>query len=460
MDATVLDADACRARRARLTAALPPEVPVALIFAGAPVARNYPAAAYPFRASSHFLYLVGLPLEAGVLRLEGEHPTLFVPTPTADDALWHGAPMSFQEIGELTGLTIEPLEKLGAAGLSSAATLPAPDAATRESQTALLGRKLSILEHEGDRCLATAMVELRLRHDDAAKAGLKRAAGATVAAHTAGLEATRGGSLEAVVRAALEGEVLRRNMTTAYTPIVTTRGEVLHNHAYHHKMQPGDVMLVDFGAETPDGWAGDVTRCWPVSGSWSGSQRDAYQLVLTAQQAAIEAVRPGARYRDVHLTACRSLASGLVDVGILRGDVDELVADGVHALFFPHGVGHLLGLDVHDMEDLGDLAGYPEGRHRSEQFGLSYLRLDRDLEAGMAVTIEPGFYQVPAILEDPERLAIAGDRLDRAALERFADVRGIRIEDDILVTEAGSEVLTDALPKEPGAVANLVGGAR
>ncbi len=203
-----------------------------------------------------------------------------------------------------------------------------------------------------------------------------------------------------------------------------------------------------------------MTRTWPVSGGFTGAQRDAYTLVLASQRAAIEAVRPGARYRDVHRVAARTMAAGLVELGVLRGDPDELVADGVHALFFPHGVGHLLGLDVHDMEDLGDRAGYAPGRTRSDAFGLCTLRLDRDLLPGMAVTIEPGFYQVPAILNDPARTAVAGDRLVRGALERFSGVRGIRIEDDVLVTEAGHEVLTTAIPKAPDEVERVVAASR
>jgi Xaa-Pro aminopeptidase len=162
---------------------------------------------------------------------------------------------------------------------------------------------------------------------------------------------------------------------------------------------------------------------------------------------------PGTRYRDAHLAAARALTSGLVDLGILRGDVDELVADDVHALFFPHGVGHLLGLDVHDMEDLGDEAGYAPGRTRSEAPGLRYLRLDRDLLPGMAVTVEPGFYQIPALLSPGSAYRRrAGDRLREGVLARFADVRGIRIEDDVLIGASGASRLTEALPRTPDAV--------
>jgi Xaa-Pro aminopeptidase len=147
----------------------------------------------------------------------------------------------------------------------------------------------------------------------------------------------------------------------------------------------------------------------------------------------------------------------LIELGIFRGDTSELLSDGVHALFFPHGVGHLIGLDVHDMEDLGDLAGYDDGRFRSQQFGLNYLRLDRDLRAGMAVTIEPGYYQIPALLDSQSEISKkVGDRLNRVELAKFQDVRGIRIEDDVLVTETGCEVLTRAIPKTVAEVEALL----
>jgi Xaa-Pro aminopeptidase len=156
-------------------------------------------------------------------------------------------------------------------------------------------------------------------------------------------------------------------------------------------------------------------------------------------------VGPGVEYRAVHLEACRVLAEGLVSIGILKGDVETLLERDAHALFFPHGIGHLLGLDVHDMEDLGDWAGYSDGRERSPRFGLGYLRLDRTLEAGMVVTVEPGFYQVPSLLYDSALAKSVSDCVDWARLEDFADVRGVRLEDDVLVTDTGFENLTNAV---------------
>jgi Xaa-Pro aminopeptidase len=318
-----------------------------------------------------------------------------------------------------------------------------------------LGRDVEQLGRDEtiDGPLLEALVALRLCHDQAALHELRRAAELSVDAHLTGMRATRAGLREHSVVAAMEGVLGAAGFTTAYGSIVTTHGEVLHDQT----LRDGDLLLADVGAETGAGYAADVTRTWPVSGRFSATQREIYQLVLEAQRAALREVRPGARYRDVHLAAAAALCRCLVDVGVLRGDPEGLLERGAHALFMPHGIGHLLGLDVHDMEDLGDRAGYAPGRTRAAQFGLSYLRLDRDLAPGMLVTIEPGFYQVPFLLREPERVGLDGSVIDRERLAQFADVRGIRIEDDVLVTAAGHEVLTARLPKEPGAIEAAVG---
>jgi Xaa-Pro aminopeptidase len=444
--------DALEARRAKLAARLGNRP--ALIAAGLPRPRNYAANQYPFRASSHFLYLFGQPLRGAFACYDGGDYTLYLPDPYPDQALWEGAPPSADEIAAATGCRVRPLARLAASVRGRAvATLPAPDAETCFEQGRLLQREIrrGVIDVL-DAPLADAMIELRLRHDDAAVTELTQAAAATALAHAAGMAATRPGRTAAEVRAAMEAPLVARGMTCAYPSIVTPHGEILHSERYDLTLASGDLLLADVGAETAGGWAGDVTRTWPVSGRFSPTQRDAYQVVLQAQKQAIAAVTPGSRYRNVHLVACQAIAAGLVDLGILRGNPIELTADGVVALLFPHGVGHLLGLDVHDMEDLGDRAGYAPGRERSKQFGLRALRLDRDLAPGMAVTIEPGFYVSPAILGDPTLAKVAGDRLDRDRLAAFSDVRGIRIEDDVLVTTAGREVLTEAIPKSPEAV--------
>ncbi len=430
----------------------------ALIPAGSPVGRNYPANTYPFRASSHFLYFVGLPLAGAAALLHEGRLRLFVEPPGPDDALWHGDAPSMAELADALGEEIAPLDALqGELRRLAVGTVPAPDAATRSAQRAWLGRELEV-RTEDDARVRAAIVELRLVHDDAALAELSRAAAATIGSHRRGMAVTRPGATEAEICAAMEAELASRGMGTAYGSIVTVHGEVLHNPFKLERLSAGELLLADVGAETEGGFAGDVTRTWPVSGRFSAAQRAIYDVVLSAQEAALEAARPGARFRDVHLAASRAIATGLVGIGVLRGDPEELVADRVDALFFPHGVGHLLGLDVHDMEDLGDEAGYPPGRARSPEPGLRYLRLDRDLAPGMVVTIEPGFYRIPALLAPGSPLrARAGDRLRDDVLARFGDVRGIRIEDDVLVTQTGAVRLTEALPRTASEVEALVG---
>ncbi|MGF1537932.1 MAG: aminopeptidase P family protein [Elainellaceae cyanobacterium] len=451
--ATSLSA-ALRRRRERLAQRY--DAPVAL-WSGGPVPRNFPANRYPFRASSHFLYFAGLPLRDAVILLQQGRLSLFMDEAPADSELWHGRAPSRDEIAAAMGADgAYPLSALPQHLPPKVATLgPRP---LKPEQAIALGRPVDSAPTAADQALAAAVVQLRLTHDEHALAEIRRAAGVTVEAHLAGMAYTRNAARESDVRSAMERVILRHDMTTAYNSIVTVHGEVLHNERYANPLTDGDLLLADVGAEAESGWASDVTRTWPVSGTFSRTQREIYEVVLAAHDGAIAAVKPGVEYRDIHWRACRILTEGLVDLGILAGSVDALLEQDAHALFFPHGVGHLLGLDVHDMEDLGDLAGYAPGRSRSPRFGLGYLRLNRPLQAGMMVTIEPGFYQVPAILNDPQRRSRYGDMVNWARLAQFADVRGIRIEDDVLVTSAGAETLTAALPTAAAAVEALVAG--
>lgn len=449
--------DTLRDRRQRLANLI--DFP-AILWSGSSSPRNFPANVFPFRASSHFLYFTGLPLPNAAIRLAAGRLELFMDDPQLESALWHGEMPHREEISQMIGAeAARPMAELEL-WTQDAATIAAQDPATWTQQSQLLNRwVLPKSPPQGiDLELAKAIISLRLVHDDGALAELRKAAAVTVEAHKAGMAATTRAKIEAEVRAAMERVIIGNNMTTSYTSIVTVHGEVLHNEQYHHPLQPGDLVLADVGAETEMGWASDVTRTWSVTGKFSSTQRDIYDIVLAAHDACITKIAPGVEYQDLHLLACTVIAEGLVDLGILQGNTQDLVEMDAHTLFFPHGIGHLLGLDVHDMEDLGDLAGYEEKRTRSHRFGLAYLRLNRPLRPGMLVTIEPGFYQVPAILNDAHRRSKYQNIVNWERLSQFADVRGIRIEDDVLVTEQGSEVLTAALPTQAGAVENLVRG--
>ena len=436
-----------------------------ILWSGRSIPRNYPALVYPFRASSHFLYFAGWPLENAAIRLESGKLELFLDDADPSSTLWHGEMPKRAEIAERIGADAAfPMSELKTRA-TNAATIALQDSSIRLQQSDILvacgaGRHRPLAPSKSptgiDLELTQAIVSLRLSHDAASLVELRQAAAVTVAAHKAGMRATPAAKIEAGVRAAMESVIISENMTYAYPSIVTVHGEVLHSEHYHNPLQAGDLLLADVGAESSMGWAADVTRTWPVSGKFSPTQRAIYDVVLAAHDACIEQISPGVEYQDIHLLAARIMASGLVDLGILRGNVEDLVEMDAHALFFVHGIGHLIGLDVHDMEDLGDLAGYEAGRVRSSRFGLGFLRLNRVLRPGMLVSIEPGFYQVPVILNAPENRAKYKDLVNWDELAKFADVRGIRIEDDILVSAGGREVLTGELPTKALEIEELV----
>ncbi|HVU00913.1 MAG TPA: aminopeptidase P family protein [Polyangiaceae bacterium] len=434
------------ARRARLDSLLPGPK---LFTSGLSRPRNFHDNPYPFRAESHFLYFVGAALEGSILVVDGDRTALYTAPPDAADAMWFGPRPSLEELSRSLEIAVRPLAEL--VPQPESALLPPQDSTSAAFLEDFVGREIEPSGGDSlegrDAALAEAVIALRLQHDAAAVAQLRQAARATAEAHREGRAATRPGIREAVVRGAMEGAIVRSGMVPAYGLIVTTAGEVLHATTSTGLIGERDLLLADVGAETPEGFAGDVTRVWPASGRFTETQRALYEVVLAAQSTAIAAVRPGVRYLDVHRAAGRKTVEGLVELGILRGDPEDLYHRGGAALFFPHGVGHLLGIDVHDMEDLGDRAGYAPGRARAKNRGDRYLRLDRDLLPGMCVTIEPGFYRIPSVLEDPDALGDLRDAVQWTVLEKFSDVRGIRIEDDVLVTEDGADVLTREIPK-------------
>ena len=440
-------------RRERLAQLI--EHPV-ILWSGNAVGRNFRANKLPFRASSHFLYFAGIPLNNAVIRLESGSLELFMDDPPPEATLWHGETPNRTEIGDRIGADrVYPLAELS--GKKGAATIAVQEVNTYRQQCQILNRFVASSElAEGiDLELAKALVKLRSHQDELALQELRNAAAVSVEAHKAGMQATKHSTTEAQIRGAMEGVIIAHNMSCAYNSIVTVHGEVLHNESYNNSIQPQDLLLADVGAETPNGWAADITRTWPVSGKFSKTQKDIYELVLKAHDDCIAKLGPGVEYQDIHLLAANVITEGLVDLGILKGNPQDLVDLDAHALFFPHGVGHLLGLDVHDMEDLGDIAGYEAGRSRSDRFGLGYLRLNRPLESGMLVTIEPGFYQVPAILNDSNFRLKYQNIVNWDRLAQFSDVRGIRIEDDVLITDS-VEVLTGRLPTKIEDLENLV----
>lgn len=447
------------ARRHHLQAALLQRgVREAALTSGWARARNFAHNVYPFRAESHFLYLTGLRREGCVLVFQDGTFRLYVTEQEESAALWEGTQPNATEISQELGLDTLAIEALPP--LPHAAVLPPQDDETAEWFAALLGR--DVLPQSGpelhgqDAAFADAMVTLRLVADESAVKQLSYASEISARAHQNVMANAIRETSEATVRGRFIGNLVSHHLELAYGPIVTRKGEILHSQQSQDPIRAGDLVLCDVGGETPEGWAGDVTRTWPASGKFSSTQRAIYELVLEVQLACIDHLQPGVEFRDVHERAHHILARGLLDRGIFKGSWDAVIDRCATTVFFPHGLGHLLGLDVHDMEDLGDRAGYAVGRERSDRPDLAALRLDRPLAQDMVVTIEPGFYQVPVLLDRARQDPRLSQLIDFHELEHYRDVRGIRIEDDVRVTHGAVEVLSRAAVKDPDEIEALI----
>jgi len=447
-----------------------------VLFAGGFISRNYPANAYPYRADSCFLYFFERPEPGSAAFFDPADGTvtLFLPKRTVADALWHGEVESFESAKarhQVHGvMNVEALEShvaMLAKGRQVDALAVADRKATQRARD-LTGEELDFDDSTkvGRGEVLDAIAALRLHKSPEELAEIRRLVAITKEAHVTAMRHSRPGVKEELLAGHVDGAFARGGCVPAYNTILSVRGEVLHNHGHENTLQAGDIVLLDAGAESSlSGYCNDVTRCWPVGGPFSPEGRDVYELVLKAELAAIAAVKPGVRYRDLHLLASRVMAEGLVSMGLLEGSPDGLVESGAHAVFFPHGVGHQLGLDVHDLEAFGDRIHYPQGRTRSAQFGTGYLRMDMDLAPGMTFTIEPGLYFVPAILRSKAfreqfKAQVKWDRAERfLAMNGGRGFGGIRIEDDVHCTASGAEVITAAIPKARAEIEALVGTA-
>ena len=406
--------------------------------------RNYLGNTFEFRQHSSFLYFAGHAIPDLVLLMTPEGETLYGNPVTLDDIVWTGPLPSLEELAAAAGIArTAPLAGLGEAlGKLHDVHYLRP---FRAESTLHLAQWLNLTPSSvgsgASRPLMSAVAGLRLCKEPREIAQIELALEASSDMYEAALGAMVPGAREQDVVAAMTGAALFHGCAQSFTPIVTIHGEVLHNHAYHNTLHEGGLLLVDSGAETVEGYASDITRTFPVSGHFATKQREIYEVVLRGQLDAIAACVPGVGFAEVHGVACRSMAAGLVALGLLRGHVDELVVAGAHALFFPHGLGHLLGLDVHDMEDLGDLAGYEPGTNRSEQFGLNFLRMNRTLRPGMVFTVEPGIYFIPELIRQWRERRHLAQFINYDRVDAYLNFGGIRLEDDILVTDTDCRVL-------------------
>lgn len=447
------------ARRAHVAAALPGKI--ALFANGRERPLNYPANTYYFRGDSHFTYFFGVGPAGAAGVIAGDEAHIFIEPITVEDAVWSGPGESWEKIAADTEAVVHPYSELKAFlskfPVSDIASLPCQDPAMLGEVTQMLGRRPDPFGNSLDKQLAEAVIALRLQADPPAAEEMRRSCRAAVQAHINGMRMTRPGLTENQIMAEMQRVGSSEGMHFSFNPIVTVSGEHLHQVKLGATLKEGDLLLADLGFEADTYWCSDITNTWPVSGRFTPEQRALYEIVWEAHQQAAAMLGIGVRYRDVHGKACRVIAEGLKNLGILTGSLEEILERNAQAMFFPHGIGHLMGLDVHDMEDLGDLAGYAPGRSRSELFGWKWLRLDRDLLKGMTVTIEPGIYFIPELLNNAEWRAKYEGSVDWEKAAHFSSAHGIRIERDYMVNETGAELLTPGLPNTPDEIEEIVG---
>ena len=426
---------------------------------------NYPGNTYHFRQDSDFLYFFGLDLPgfAGLIDFDSGEEYIIGNDFDLDDIIWMGPQPSVKELAARSGINLtfpfpwlrESLSEALAKG-RVIHFLPPYRGENKIVLSSLLGFNPHELKAKASETLIKAVVSLRSVKEDAEVAEIDKAVDIAHAMHVTAMKMCREGVHEQEIFGCIEGIALARGAGVSFPTILSVNGQTLHNHSHGNVLRKGKMMVTDAGAETNMHYASDITRTTPVGGKFSSLQRDVYEIVLRANTEAIKAAVPGKSHRDSHFTACRIITEGLKSIGLMKGDVDEAVAAGAHALFMPHGLGHMMGLDVHDMESLGEnYVGYNETVKRSDQFGLAFLRLALPYQPGHVFTIEPGCYFIPELIEQWRGESKFTEFINYPKIEAFMQVGGIRIEDDILITDTANRVLGKPIPKTIEEIENL-----
>jgi len=417
---------------------------------------NYTENTYPFRQNSHFVYFVGIdqPDLFVVIDVDARKTILFGNELSMDDIIWTGPMPSLSDQALESSIT----EVLPTSALNDCIKkaqklnrpihfLPQHRAWSMLQLEALTGIPALQLKASASDKLIRAVVSLRSIKSADEIVEIEKAAAVGYAMHLTALKMALPGETERTIAGFIEGIALSKCRGLSFPTILSQRGEVLHGHSHGGTLEKGRLMLCDAGAVSLEYYASDFTRTAVVGGTFSSQQRDLYQMVLDANNRAFQLIRPGILYRDVHIASAKVLAEGLKSIGILKGNVDEAVAAGAHALFMPHGLGHMMGLDVHDMEDLGENhVGYDEEISRSTQFGLRSLRLGRRLQSGFVLTVEPGLYFMPELIQKWEAEKILPEFVNYDRAKQFIGTGGIRLEDDAIVTESGCRMPGKRLP--------------
>lgn len=430
---------------------------------------NYADNNYHFRQDSSFLYFFGLDLPnlGGLIDLDSGKEYLFGNDFAIDDIIWMGPQPSIKELASDIGVeNTEPLDQLGNY-LRNAKNqdrniqvLPFYRGDTIIQFSNFMEIQHSEVEDFVSIELIKAVVYLRSIKDQYEVEELIKASAIGYKMHTTAMKMAKPGIYEQEIAGTVEGIALAHGSMLSFPIILSQNGETLHNHDHSQMLEEGRLMLTDTGAETNMHYASDNTRTVPVGGKFSQKQKDIYNIVLKALDHSITLIKPDVLYRDVHLASAKVLAEGLIDLGIMKGNPEDAVREGAHAMFMPHGLGHMMGLDVHDMEGLGeDNVGYDDEIKRASQFGLKGLRLGRRLQKGFVLTTEPGIYFIPDLVKKWKAENINSDFINfDKILEEYVNFGGIRLEDDILVTETGNQMLGKRIPITVDEVENTMKG--
>ena len=438
-------------RRARLKEKV--KSGLVLILGNGEAPANYTDNTYKFRQDSSFLYFFGLnqPGFAGVIDIDSGDEYLFGNDVDMDDIIWMGPQPSVKDMAARVGVSkTAPFARLADCMKTAISQgrrihfLPPYRFRNMLLLEELLGIRPALVKNYASLELIKAVVDLRSVKEPCEIEEITKACNIGYEMHTAAMRNCKPGVKEQYIAGLIEGIAASYGSMVSFPVILSQNGETLHNHDHSQILQEGRMMLTDAGAEEVSHYCSDFTRTVPVGGKFLTRQKEVYNIVLAANNKAIEIAKPGGTYQYVHLEVCKVLAQGLKDLGLMKGDVNEAVAAGAHALFMPHGLGHMMGLDVHDMEDLGQIyVGYDDETRPIDQFGTSSLRMGRRLQEGFVITDEPGCYFIPALIDQWRAQGMHKEFLNYDKIETFKDFGGIRLEDDILIIPGGSRFLGD-----------------
>lgn len=441
------------ARRKALTDRLAGEKGIVLFLGNVEAPAQYKDNCYKWRQDSNWLYFFGIdePRFAATIDLESGEETIYADDFSIDDIIWMGPMPSVQSQAEAVGVgKTAPYSALsGAVKGRKVHFLPTSRYYNAMLMGSLLGLDPSEVTSNGkkgcakaSRALVDAVISMRLVKEQREIDQIDAACAIGHEMHTTARRGIRPGIVEQEIVGRMEGVTLSKGWGVSFATILTQHGEIFHCHSHDSIVEPGKLMVIDAGAENNMHYASDFTRTYPTSGKFSGRQRDIYQTVYECNELAFGMIRPGVAYRDVHLAVAAHMLDNLGQLGIVSGNPEELAARGIAGLFMPHGLGHNMGLDVHDMEDLGeDLVGYDSDQTRSPQLGLGSLRMARRLVPGNVITDEPGIYFIPDLIKLWKQERTDGGCVNYDKLEPYFDFGGIRLEDDVLVTGDGARRL-------------------